>query len=177
MKLTYIISIFIVLCALYFLTSCIKEDKKGDEEIINYVQVGDKVPYFSVDNGSGTLFTSDNFEGKKSLLFLFHTGCEDCQRELPKIDTVWQNIQNQPDIQIITIARQESKTSIDNYWSKEGFFMPFYLDTDRTVFNLFANSTIPRLYFINSYGIVDEFYIETIPLTAGQIEDKLITLP
>lgn len=149
---------------LSILFSCIKEDKP-DSDIISYVKEGDAVPVFTVSDGVGGSFSSEDFIGKRTLLVLFHTGCEDCQRELPKVNNVWQQVQNEPNIQVITIARQEERTSIEKYWGEKNFTLPFFLDPDRAIFSLFASSTIPRLYIIDANGLITWMAIETLGKT------------
>lgn len=176
MRLIYIISLFIVLFALYFLTSCVK-DNESDDEIINYVQVGDMVPDFTVDDGEGSSFTSEDFIGKKSILVFFHTTCPDCQRELPVIEEAWQQIKDRPEYQVITIARKESKVDVDMFWDKERFTMLKYQDPERKVFDLFASSTIPRIYLIDTNGIIHWMAIERLETSAGQLIKRLELLP
>ncbi len=176
MRLTYIISLFIVLFALYFLTSCIKDNETKDK-IINYVQIGDFVPTFTVNDGEGKQFNSEMFKDKKSILVFFHTSCEDCQKVLPIIEEAWLQIKDSSEYQIIVIGREQSKVEIDNYWEKERFSMPTYLDIDRQVFNVFANSTIPRVYLIDTNGIIHWMAIEKLNISAHQLIEKLELLP
>ncbi len=156
--------------SLLALSACIKEELPDEPGVVNYVTVGDEVPSFTVSDGAGGTFTSASFTGKRSLLVFFHTGCGDCQRELPKVNALWKTLQGEEGYQVIAIAREEKLSSVAVYWnsSKNKFTMPFYLDTDRSVFSLFANSMIPRLYIIDSYGIVQWMAIETL----GDMTDK-----
>lgn len=158
-----------VILLLGILCSCIKEDEP-EGGIINHVGVGDAVPVFEVSDGAGASFSSEACIGKRTLLVLFHTGCKDCQRELPKVNTVWEQVQHTSNLQVITIAREEERASIEKYWNKENLTLPYYLDPDRAVFSLFANSTIPRLYLIDANGIITWMAIETLgDMTVGEL--------
>ena len=51
--------------------------------------------------------------------------------------------------------------------------MPFYLDPDKKVFSLFANSTIPRVYLVNPENIVTWMAVEQMDLSAKQLIGKI----
>lgn len=168
----------LLLCTLCcWLQSCIREDSDGPDKIINHINTGDKVPAFTVNDGSGNDFQSAGFQDKKSLLVLFSTTCGDCKRELPKAEAVWQALQSDPLYQVITIARQQGKEETDKYWKDKGFTMPKYLDPERFIFNLFANSTIPRFYIVDSQGIVQWMGVEDINLSSDDLIEKIKSLP
>jgi len=152
--------------------SCIKEDESSTE-VINSVEVGDLVPDFNVSDGIGNTFNSSFFIGKRSLLVLFSTTCGDCQRELPKVNRIWEELRDDPFYKVITIAREQNKEITDKYWMDEDFTMPKYLDPDRSVFSLFANSTIPRLYIINEEGVIEWMAIEELTITPEELLEKI----
>jgi peroxiredoxin len=133
--------------------------KDGDNipyEVINYVEVDDPIPDFTVSDGEGHSFHSSEFKGKRSLLILYNTECPDCGKVLPNIDAiVWPAIKDNPGYSLITVSREEKAETVKAYWAKNRFTMPTYLDPHRNVFSLFANNTIPRLYIINDEGVVE----------------------
>lgn len=152
-------------------TSCINE-KDDDGEVINYVNVGDDVPEFRVSDGNGGYFESEQFIGKKSLLVFFHTGCPDCKRELPLVEEAFRELPAEEYL-IVTVAREQAVASVNDYWSKNNFTMPKYFDLDKSVFSLFANSTIPRLYTINEQGKVTWMAIEKLDMNAELLIEKI----
>lgn len=157
-------SILFFLLLSFFTTSCVSGD--SDTYVVeNYVEVGSKVPSFSVSSSAGNVFSSDAFVGKRSLLVLFSTSCSDCRRVLPVIEEIWQAVKNETDCQVVAIARAET---VDR-WG----VIPCYCDPDRSVFSLFANSTVPRLYIINEAGIVTWMAIEQLELTADELLNQL----
>lgn len=164
-------SFWIVIFALSTL-SCVKENDPS-EEVIDYVKVGNSVPDFQVTDGEGNSFDASSFIGKRSLLVLFSTTCKDCQRELPKVEAVWRELKEDDSCRVITIARQQSKEDTDKYWRDHGFTLLKYLDTDRSVFSLFASSTIPRLYIVNEKGVVEWMETERLTLTVEELLEKI----
>ena len=160
---------------LLFLTlfsSCINEKDKS-EEIENYILVNDKLPEFTVKNIDNEELKSQEFNGRVTLLVFFVTTCPDCQRELPKIEQVWENLKDTPDFRLVTISREEKVDVISKFWKEHQFDMPFYLDPDRQVFSLFANSTVPRIYLVNRENVVTWIAIEEMSLSAKQLEEKI----
>ncbi|RHR74730.1 TlpA disulfide reductase family protein [Odoribacter sp. AF15-53] len=166
-----IIFIFLLLSPALF-SACVK-DKDKPEEMANYINVGDKLPEFTVKNTDGEELKSQDFTGRVTLLVFFMTTCPDCQRELPKIEQVWENLKENPDFRLVPIARAEKAEVISQFWEKHQFEMPFYLDPDRQVFSLFANNTIPRIYLINRENVVTWMAIEDMSLTALQLKEKI----
>ncbi|MDH6535499.1 TlpA family protein disulfide reductase [Parabacteroides sp. 52] len=170
---TYRFTLSLFLFSLFLLfTACVREDEIT--ETINYITVGDKVPDFTVEDGTGGHFSSSQFVGKKSLLVFFNTTCRDCQRELPTIQSLWETkLKNNPDYTLVTIARGEEKSKTDSYWTEYAFTMPKYQDPYRKVFTLFANNTIPRFYFIDKEGIVKWMVIENLYMSSDQLFEKM----
>lgn len=163
-----------VFSALLFMCSCIKDDV---DEVENYVTVGMEVPVFTVDDGEGSVFSSEMFKGKQTLLVFFNTVCGDCAREIPKAEAVWQALKEDADYSVVAIGRKENKESMAAYWKDMDLTMPKYQDPDRSVFDMFANSTIPRFYIINDKGVVVWMGIENLGEdTEEDLIDKMMTL-
>jgi len=179
MRLTYIFTIILMLAFFYFFASCIKEEAPDDRnDVINYIKIGDPLPEFTVDNGEGNKLTNKDFIGKKSYLVFFTTTCRDCQRELPRMDALWQQIKGRDDCQVIAVSRKQGKGITDEFWSDNGFTMPKYLDPDRAVYDLFANSIVPRIYLIDRSGVVRWMGVEDITdISNEELLMQILNLP
>jgi peroxiredoxin len=160
----------LTLISLTVLSSCIEEGATSGSE--NYVKVGGKVPDFEVSGPEGLHFSSAELTGRRSLIVLFSPTCSDCRRELPKIDSVWNKLDSDDSYRIVNISRALSFES-DALWLQMGFSMPYYYDPDKTIFHLFANTYVPRIYFVNPQGVVTDMAIEKLPLNSDQIIEKL----
>lgn len=165
---------FIIVLALFslYLSSCVK-DKEQDDKIENYINAGDKLPGFTVKNAAGEGLNSEELKGQVTLLVFFMTTCSDCQRELPGIEEIWKKLKGKTGFRLAAISREEAVSTVNKYWSKNEFTMPFYLDPTREVFSLFANNTIPRVYLVNQENIVTWMAIEEIELTTDQLIEKI----
>lgn len=140
-----------------FFCSCISQPtpEPGKE----FVEVGSQVPTFSVEGKDGAQFTSpEDFKGKTTLLMFFTTWCPDCKQQIPHVNEAWNHFKDNADIQFICIARGGSGSYIQTpemvaqYWADNNLSMQWFLDPFRDVFNMFAESNVPRFYLIDSTG-------------------------
>ena len=138
-----ILRTLILLIACVF-SGCINDDSPEPEGGMWSLQVGDRCPEFSVLTDKGG-----------AVIIFFNTSCSDCQRELPKMQQIYeQYLQDASSVQWVCIAREEDANSIAAYWEKHGLTMPYSPQTDRKIYNLFANSEIPRVYVISPECII-----------------------
>ena len=142
-----------------------------DDEVVERVRVGDRVPAFTVnvltpaDGGAiRSTFSTSELRGE-TVIVLFHTSCPDCQRELPRLNEYYmQHIQDE-DFQMVAISREEDEQSVADFWAAKGLQIPFSAQTDRSIYDLFASSIIPRVYFVSAQGIVTRVFVEQLPET------------
>lgn len=129
------------------------DDSKGPS-----LSVGDALPHFSVEMNNGLLVSNNSMQGKVGMIVFFNTGCGDCRKELPVIQQIWDEFNQNPQVVIAPIARAESEEEITDYWTANGFTMPFSPQDDRAVYELFAHSIIPRIYITDKDGVIKFTY-------------------
>ncbi len=143
--------LFVILAAVS-LSSCIKDDG-GETETRNHIIVDDQVPDFVIENdlvgGYDGFRSPDDFTGKKSLLVFITTTCPHCRREMPFVDYAWRELEDEG-LNVVAIARDADHEGLRKYWEDLELHpdMPHYHDDDRSVFDLFANQTVPRFYLV-----------------------------
>lgn len=158
-----------ILATLFLLTAvgCSTVVDDEDNEVGEYVTIGDRVPQFTVEtvdaDGTTATFSSGNLTGE-TVIVLFHTSCSDCQRELPRLNDYYLQHRSEPGFQMVAISREEGAESIAAFWQAQGLSIPYSAQTDRRIYNLFASSVIPRVYFCSPEGIVTKIYIEKVDL-------------
>lgn len=130
-----------------FATSCIRED----DEMIEHIGIGDRLPAFSVVMNDGSIY--DSSAPGPSVIVFFHTQCVDCQRELPLLDARYRAGEFEG-CRFVCIGRAESADDVAAYWRSAGLALPYSPQPDRRIFDLFATSGIPRIYESNAQGIV-----------------------
>lgn len=133
-----------ILCA--SLTACI-----GEPDVEERVAVGDRLPAFRVTLDDGTEY--DSSAPGPSVIVFFHTGCSDCQRELPELDARYK-AGAYDGIRIVCISRAETAETVAPFWREHGLTLPYSAQPDRRIYDLFASSVIPRIYTTDERGIV-----------------------
>ena len=159
-----------IICAFLFSSGCIKDNVEGGE-----LKVGDRLPEFSVVMNDGSQVTDESLKGGVSCVMFFHTSCPDCQRTLPVIQQVYDEYT--PKGVIFTlISREEGVRSINAFWAQEKLSMPFSAQSDRTVYNKFAQTRIPRVYICDKDGIIRYIYTDDPTPTYENMSDSIKSL-
>ena len=149
----------IILCCLFWGCSSIHDD-----EMVEYVKVGDRVPAFTVNiiaDGKPSIFSTSQLTGETVIIF-FHTSCADCRRELPRLNDYYLQHSDEPGFQMVAISRAEGAETIESFWMEHGLQMPYSAQEDRHIYDLFASSVIPRVYFVSAQGIVTRVLVENL---------------
>ena len=146
--------ILTVLCALLCGSGCIKDKVEGVE-----VKVGDSLPDFSVEMNDGTVVSDESLKGSVSFVMFFHTTCPDCQKTLPVVNDIY-NIYVSKGVRFALISREQDEMDILTYWSEKAYDMPFSAQPDKTIYNKFATSRIPRIYISDKDGIIRYIYTD-----------------
>ena len=139
--------------------SSIFDDSK---EVIERVQVGDKVPSFSitVTDGSDTrTFSTSELTGETVIVF-FNTWCPDCQRELPILNDYYLQHKDDSGFQMVAISRGEGEDVVSRFWAEQGLQIPYSAQEDRRIYELFASGIIPRVYYVSPQGIITRINVE-----------------
>ncbi len=138
------------------MTSCIKDDFPQGE----IIQVGDALPQFSVLMNDDTTISTADLKGNVSCIVFFSTECEDCQQTLPILNTLYLELgigsgeMSEQQVRFVCISREQKAETVARYWEENGLSLPYSAQEDRTVYNLFAYSIVPRIYISDSGCVV-----------------------
>ena len=155
-----IITAPLLLSALLLMWSC----SSSDDEVLG---VNSEIPQFTLAEGyyhDGTeapALSSAQFTGKKGIIAFITSYCSDCTTQMYKIVDMWKRFGEDPGVKMAVISRQggpETPEAIAAYWASAKFPMPYYIDYDRKVYDLFAKSEVPRVYLIDSSGKVRHIF-------------------
>lgn len=146
--------VFLLLSLCIIFSGCIK-DKDIDYEL----EPGDFLPDFSVMMTDGSIVTDEMLKGKVSFVMFFHTGCKDCQKTLPIVQEIYDEYLSE-NVSFVLISREEGKNEIEAYWKKNGLYMTYSAQNDRNVYELFAQSRIPRIYINDRNGIIRNIFTD-----------------
>ena len=170
MKTLRLIALFALVLTLP--ASCISEETSAAPQDI--VVPGLSLPDFSVTLSDGTALSPATLAGRVAVVVFFNTHCGDCRRELPKIEELYRSY-GRDSVAIACISRAEGADEVASYWKEQGFTMPFSAQPDRSVYELFARSGVPRTYIADRQGIVRLVYGEA-GATTGKLRDDIEAL-
>ena len=149
--------------------SCITEDKEISSDAIE-LQIGDRIPSFNITMNDGKTISDKDLIGQESVIVFFHTGCKDCQKELPIIQRYYEN---HPYTPVICISRAQEKNSIATFWQANQLTLPYSAQESRNIFELFAYHTIPRVYIIDAEGIIRSIFTDNPLATYGDLVEAI----
>lgn len=140
MKKVSVARLFPAFLSLALLSSCVRENGKNADGLVP----GDSLPEFqAVMNDGSTVYVPADLKGRVSCIVFFNTGCGDCQKELPVIQRLADEL---TDVAFLLVSRAEEEASIAAWWSANGLAIPYSPQPDRKIYELFASSVIPRIY-------------------------------
>lgn len=155
MKSKYLCYVLILVTSMM---SCVTGNDDPVEDDGDVVKVGQPLPAFSVQTNGGSIISNESLNGKPSVIVLFHTACGDCQRELPFVQHVYNEYAEKA--YFICISRVEEDAAVALYWKRQGLRIPYSAQNDKTIYNLFALHTIPRVYISDENGIIRYQFVE-----------------
>lgn len=146
MKRIYLVSV--VVSAVICLSGCINEETEVFE-----LEIGDGLPDFRVEMSDGSIVSDESLKGRVSCVVFFHTTCPDCQKTLPVIQEIYDEYLPKG-VSFVLISREQEADEIRVFWEENSLNMPYSAQSDRKVYNLFAQTRIPRVYLIDKDGII-----------------------
>lgn len=141
------------LIAVLSLFSCIKEKPKGAD-----LDAGDMIPDFTVAVSDGTSLTGAQLRDGVSCIVFFTTICPDCRETLPHVQKLYDEHADKG-VRFAIISREDGYESVSTYWMEQGFTMPYSAQSDRTVYELFARTRVPRVY-ICRHGEIKQIFTD-----------------
>ncbi|MGE0020253.1 MAG: TlpA family protein disulfide reductase [Draconibacterium sp.] len=117
------------------------------------VKMGDTAPDFSFSTENGQTKKLSELKGKVVWINFFATWCGPCRQELPHLQKeVYDKLKSDKNFELIILGREHSWEEINKFKTDNKFNMPFYPDTSRKVFSLYAKQNIPRNFIIGKDG-------------------------
>ena len=158
--------LFIYLSALLCFLSCIKEGNDGAD-----LKVGDRLPDFYVTTDAGAEITGSFLREGVSCVVFFTTTCPDCQQTLPHLQRIYDEYLSKG-VKFAIISRQEGAESLAAYWARQGFTMPYSAQEDRSIYELFARTGVPRVY-ISKDGVIRNIFTDSPTPTYDSLKEAI----
>lgn len=164
-----------LLCAavvLLLVPACLA-DEEADGGSGDVVRVGDPLPPFLATMADGSQVSPATLAGRPAVLVFFHTECADCQRELPGLQRLYEAYGARAGF--VCISREEGAADVAAYWQAHGLSLLYCACPDRSLYALFAEHTIPRVYVADAAGRVCSQFTERVDLARLQsVLDSLL---
>lgn len=147
-------------------TGCVKDNADGAGSG-SIVRVGDPVPAFTVRMVDGTTVDIASLRGKVVLLTFWITECPYCQAEMKVVQEKLIDRFAGKDLVFLPIARGQGLEEVLAFRQENGYTFAMGIDPDRSIYNRFAESSVPRNYVIDRRGII---VAEDVGYTAEQFD-------
>lgn len=150
--------------------SCIKEKPTGVD-----LAIGEVIPDFEVTMNDGSVVTGQELRQTPSCIVFFHTSCPDCQQALPLIQQLYSKYSSQG-VRFALISREEEDSTVSSYWKENSFTMPYSAQSTREIYNLFAQTRVPRIYICEKGGIIKAIYTDDPVPGFEELDQKIISV-
>ena len=101
----------------------------------------------------GSVIDDDILAEGIAVVMFFHTSCPDCQQALPRMQQIYDEYASKGII-FTLVSREESSIDIEDYFNRKGLKLPYSAQSDRRVYEKFAQTRIPRIYMCEKGGII-----------------------
>lgn len=119
-------------------------------------KTSEKAPDITITDLNGNKVKLSTFRGKIVVLNFFSTHCPPCKREIPDFQKAYEKYGKNNDVQFLCVsiigALGEQKDDAKNYFNKNNFNLPLYLDEDASASEAFGVSSIPHTFIIDRDG-------------------------
>lgn len=137
------------------------------------------LPPFMVQTNEGRSLSPEKMKGSVAVIVFFNTACGDCQKYLPTIEALHRELQSgqftpPTSVTLLPISRAQEGKVVADYWQQVAFTMPFAAVSDRSVYQLFAQSGIPRVYIATPAGIAFRSFSDKAPASLEQLKQSII---
>lgn len=127
--------------------------------------VGAKAPDFNLPDLNGSTVSLSNLEGNPVLINFWYTGCPPCRNEMPYLQQV--HSENEEDgLVVLAINAGESSSTITEYLDSNelsSMMDTILVDSKGDTFNKYGIQYFPTTYFIDQNGIIQEKVIGAFP--------------
>ena len=140
------------------------------------LRVGDQPYEFSLQGVDGETITLSQFIGRPILVNFWATWCGPCRLEMPEIQAVWQEYQDDG-LVVLALDQDENAEDVRAFFDELGLtFTPALDEGSRTASNYGLPGTLPASVFINPDGEITAIHRGI--MTRGQLDTFLAdTLP
>jgi thiol-disulfide isomerase/thioredoxin len=108
---------------------------------------------FTATTLTGDTLQFSNQSGRPSVISFFATWCGPCNREMPEFLSVAHRYRS-AGLNVVLVDDEEQPKTVQRFVNKFGIDFPVAIDTDGSVFKMFAFHAIPSSAFYNAKGVL-----------------------
>ena len=108
---------------------------------------------FPVYTSEGNRISLDDFEGKTIFMNVWATWCPPCIAEMPNIQGLYEQLENDPDIVFIMLSLDEDHEKARAFMERKEFTMPIYFPAGRMP-GVYSSTVVPTTYVISPEGYI-----------------------
>lgn len=117
-------------------------------------------PDFSLPTLSGETVTLSSLRGRPVLVNLWASWCQPCRAEMPAIQRVYAEYQDQGFVVLaVNATNQDSLNAVQPFIEELGLTFPILIDADGVVSNLYELRALPTSYFVDGNGVIQDMVI------------------
>ncbi len=117
-------------------------------------------PDFTLQTLDGQVYSLSKLQGRPLLINFWTTWCPPCQAEMPAMQRVYQEYQEQGFLILaINATRQDTQASVLDFSQEYGLTFPILLDLDGTVTQQYLIHSFPTSFFVDQQGLISEVVI------------------
>jgi len=117
-------------------------------------EIGVPAPEFTVVDANERAISLSHFQGKTVLLHFMASWCAECQKELPKVQSLYHNTLSDPNFVMVNVAFREDENQTRSFLRDMGYELPVYGDPTGAVARNYGIGGIPAAVIIDADGII-----------------------
>jgi peroxiredoxin len=172
------------LCALFALVTIVVVIKLGtDLDQMQFsvqsagassLPVGEKAPEFALQNLDGNEVSLADYQGRVVLVDFWATWCGPCLQELPHIQRLHEQFQDQG-LTILAVSTDQNKGAVPPFVAKNGYTFPV-LYADEGIEGAYGIQGIPTVYLIDRKGAIRFHHVGFGPGGEEELEHEVKAL-
>ncbi|MFH1062840.1 MAG: redoxin domain-containing protein [Candidatus Omnitrophota bacterium] len=120
-------------------------------------QVGQAFPEFIINDIFNDKFSYLNLKGKVLIVNFWEAECAPCLKELPLIESLYQDIYTDQNVQILTVTTNKDKAL--ELVEENSYSFPVLIDAQAQLAQQLAIDSIPKTFVVDKQGLISAVYM------------------
>ena len=144
-----ILTILLVAVGYAIYSQVVANDKEGASS-------NEKVaPGFVLNDLKGKKYDLADYRGKGVLINFWATYCPPCEKEMPYLESAYQDYKDQG-VEILAVNAEEPSLIVNQFAAKQKLSFPILLDRDGEVLDKYHVQNLPITFLVNKDGVIED---------------------